>query len=56
MWAHFAIPASYRFGRGEGVVVIVLKPLAAALRDHDRIYATVRRFSGGEVARCADAH
>ena len=31
-----------RFGRGEGVVSIVLKPLEAALRDHDRVYATVR--------------
>lgn len=32
----------YRFGRGEGVVVIVLKPLEAAVRDGDHIYATVR--------------
>ena len=31
-----------RFGRGEGVVAIVLKPLEAAVRDHDHIYATVR--------------
>ena len=31
-----------RFGRGEGAVVIVLKPLDDALRDHDHIYATVR--------------
>lgn len=30
------------FGRGEGVVSIVLKPLDAALRDNDKIYATVR--------------
>ena len=30
-----------RFGRGEGAVVIVLKPLHSALRDHDHIYATV---------------
>ena len=30
-----------RFGRGEGVVVITLKPLEAALRDHDHVYATV---------------
>lgn len=29
------------FGRGEAVVSIVLKPLEAALRDNDRIYATV---------------
>ncbi|KAI0694299.1 ketoacyl-synt-domain-containing protein [Cerioporus squamosus] len=29
------------FGRGEGVVVIVLKPLEAAIRDHDHIYATI---------------
>ncbi|KAI0739465.1 ketoacyl-synt-domain-containing protein [Daedaleopsis nitida] len=29
------------FGRGEGVVVIVLKPLEAAMRDHDHIYATL---------------
>ncbi|KAH9944952.1 ketoacyl-synt-domain-containing protein [Epithele typhae] len=29
------------FGRGEGVVVIVLKPLDAALRDHDHIYASI---------------
>lgn len=32
-----------RFGRGEGVVVITLKPLDAALADHDYIYGTVRR-------------
>ena len=31
-----------RFGRGEGVVSIVLKPLDAAIRDHDHVYATVR--------------
>ncbi len=30
-----------RFGRGEGAVSIVLKPLDAALRDHDKIYGTV---------------
>ena len=36
------VRACNRFGRGEGVVVIVLKPLAAALRDHDHVYATVR--------------
>ncbi|KAH9933653.1 ketoacyl-synt-domain-containing protein [Epithele typhae] len=29
------------FGRGEGVVVITLKPLDAALRDRDHIYATI---------------
>ncbi|KAH9840995.1 thiolase-like protein [Rhodofomes roseus] len=29
------------FGRGEAVVSIVLKPLDAALRDHDKIYATI---------------
>ncbi|KAI0944350.1 Type I Iterative Polyketide synthase (PKS) [Taiwanofungus camphoratus] len=29
------------FGRGEGVVSIVLKPLQAALRDNDKIYATI---------------
>ncbi|KAI0731474.1 ketoacyl-synt-domain-containing protein [Fomitopsis betulina] len=29
------------FGRGEGVVSIVLKPLDAALRDNDKIYATI---------------
>ncbi|KAI0683985.1 polyketide synthase [Cerioporus squamosus] len=29
------------FSRGEGVVVIVLKPLQAAVRDHDHIYATI---------------
>ncbi|KAI0917633.1 Type I Iterative Polyketide synthase (PKS) [Taiwanofungus camphoratus] len=29
------------FGRGEAVVSIVLKPLEAALRDNDRIYATI---------------
>ncbi|KAI0364111.1 ketoacyl-synt-domain-containing protein [Pilatotrama ljubarskyi] len=29
------------FGRGEGVVGIVLKPLHAALRDGDRVYATI---------------
>ncbi|KAH9918099.1 ketoacyl-synt-domain-containing protein [Fomitopsis serialis] len=29
------------FGRGEGAVSIVLKPLDAALRDRDRIYATI---------------
>ncbi|THU83766.1 polyketide synthase [Dendrothele bispora CBS 962.96] len=29
------------FSRGEGVVVVVLKPLEAALEQHDNIYATV---------------
>ncbi|KZT66074.1 hypothetical protein DAEQUDRAFT_752280 [Daedalea quercina L-15889] len=29
------------FGRGEGVVSIVLKPLDAALRDNDKVYATI---------------
>ncbi|OBZ65510.1 putative polyketide synthase 2 [Grifola frondosa] len=29
------------FGRSEGVVSIVLKPLDAALRDNDKIYATI---------------
>ncbi|KAI0737718.1 hypothetical protein C8Q80DRAFT_1222755 [Daedaleopsis nitida] len=29
------------FGRGEGVVVMVLKPLDAAIRDHDHIYGTI---------------
>ena len=35
----------YSFGRGEAAVSIVLKPLDAALRDHDKVYATVRLFS-----------
>lgn len=30
-----------RFSRAEGCVVIVIKPLKDALRDHDRVYATV---------------
>ena len=30
-----------RFSRGEGVVVVVLKPLKDAMRDHDHVYATV---------------
>lgn len=29
------------FSRGEGVVAVVLKPLDAAIRDHDKIYGTV---------------
>ncbi|KIJ41950.1 hypothetical protein M422DRAFT_171681 [Sphaerobolus stellatus SS14] len=29
------------FGRGEGVCVVVLKPLDAALRDGDRLYASI---------------
>ncbi|KAF8205834.1 thiolase-like protein, partial [Mycena galopus ATCC 62051] len=29
------------FGRAEGCVVIVIKPFEDALRDHDRIYATI---------------
>ncbi|PCH36322.1 hypothetical protein WOLCODRAFT_108541 [Wolfiporia cocos MD-104 SS10] len=29
------------FGRAEGCVAVVLKPLEAALKDHDKIYATV---------------
>ena len=32
------------FGRGEGAVAIVLKPLKDAIRDHDHIYATVRIY------------
>ena len=35
----------FRFGRGEGAVAIVLKPLEDAIRDQDHIYATVS-FSG----------
>ena len=34
----------FSFGRGEGAVAIVLKPLEDAIRDHDHIYATVRIF------------
>lgn len=30
------------YGRGEGAVALVLKPLAAARRDHDLIYAVIR--------------
>ncbi|MFE9870164.1 SDR family NAD(P)-dependent oxidoreductase [Micromonospora sp. NPDC005686] len=30
------------YGRGEGAVALVLKPLAAAKRDGDRVYATIR--------------
>ncbi len=33
------------FGRGEGVVVIVLKPLDAAVRDGDHIYGSVSEHS-----------
>ncbi|KAF8128037.1 hypothetical protein K438DRAFT_2141448, partial [Mycena galopus ATCC 62051] len=29
------------FGRGEGAIVVVLKPLGDALRDHDHIYSVV---------------
>lgn len=35
----------YRFSRGEGVVVIVIKPLDDAIRDGDHIYASVGRES-----------
>lgn len=38
----FGSNAVDRFGRGEGVVVIVIKSLVNAVRDNDRIYATVR--------------
>lgn len=31
------------FSRGEGVACIVLKPLDIAIRDGDRVYATVSR-------------
>lgn len=31
----------HRFGRGEAVVVIVLKTLENAIHDRDHIYATV---------------
>ncbi|KAJ7786762.1 thiolase-like protein, partial [Mycena leptocephala] len=31
----------FRFGRAEGCVAIVIKPLQDALRDHDHIYATI---------------
>ncbi|OJT15376.1 Polyketide synthase PksM [Trametes pubescens] len=32
---------NHRFGRGEGAVCMVLKPLDAALRDGDKVYATI---------------
>jgi len=32
---------SLRFFRGEGAVVIVIKSLEDAIRDHDHIYASV---------------
>lgn len=35
------IAASYSFSRSEGVTAVVLKPLDAAIRDHDKIYGTV---------------
>lgn len=34
--------AFFRFVQGEGAVVVVLKPLAAALADNDHIYSVVR--------------
>ncbi|GAA1331366.1 polyketide synthase [Saccharothrix algeriensis] len=37
----FADAAADGFVRGEGCAVVVLKPLSAALRDGDRVYATV---------------
>ncbi|KAJ7087152.1 hypothetical protein C8R44DRAFT_991421, partial [Mycena epipterygia] len=33
--------AAAGFGRGEGAVVLVLKPLKDAIRDHDRVYSVV---------------
>ena len=40
---------NHRFARGEGAVVIVLKPLADAVRDQDHIYGVVSAI----VAECA---
>ncbi len=36
------------YGRGEGAGIVILKPLAAALRDHDRIYALVRNTGANQ--------
>lgn len=35
-----------RIAKGEGGVVVVLKPLDAALADKDHIYSVVSQFSG----------
>ncbi|KAJ7278022.1 putative polyketide synthase [Mycena rebaudengoi] len=36
---------NHRFGRAEACVAIVIKPLEDAIKDHDRIYATIRGTS-----------
>ncbi|KAI0442806.1 polyketide synthase [Xylaria telfairii] len=39
------------YGRGEGVASIILKPLAAALRDGDRVHAVVRETGVNQDGR-----
>jgi acyl transferase domain-containing protein len=39
------------YARGEGAGVLVLKPLAAALRDRDRIYAVIRGTGANQDGR-----
>ena len=41
------------YGRGEGAGVVVLKPLAAALTDRDRIYAVIRGTGCNQDGRAA---
>ncbi|MBF0153073.1 MAG: SDR family NAD(P)-dependent oxidoreductase [Magnetococcales bacterium] len=36
------------YGRGEGAGIVILKPLAAAQRDHDRIYALVHNTGANQ--------
>ena len=48
--SHSQVVLNHRFARGEGAVVIVLKPLPDALRDHDHIYGVVSET----VRECAD--
>jgi hypothetical protein len=42
----------FRFGRGEGVVAIVVKLLEDAIRDKDHIYASVSQFSMPLLSFC----
>lgn len=47
----FLISAADGFGRAEGCGVLVLKRLSNAVRDNDRIYATIRGYGEAQEGK-----